>query len=246
MKKTVVLSLCSFATLLAVQTINAQTIADWTFETSQPGVVTLPAAPGAGVAFTSFSPEVGSGTATALHAGAATYSSPAGNGSAHSFSANTWATGDYSQFSVSTLNLQNINLSFDQTSSSTGPATFGLFYSVNGGSYTQVGVTQVGGNNVTYPGNYTVILNAAPNPTWNGTTGTNLYTFTSDLSSILAVNNDASVSFRLVDEAATGSTAGTDRVDNFIVNGSPVPEPATLTLAVLGGVACLVAFRRRR
>jgi hypothetical protein len=32
MKKIVVLSLCSFATLLAFQTVNAQTIAQWTFE----------------------------------------------------------------------------------------------------------------------------------------------------------------------------------------------------------------------
>jgi len=32
MKKIVVLSLCSFAMLLAFQTVNAQTVAQWTFE----------------------------------------------------------------------------------------------------------------------------------------------------------------------------------------------------------------------
>src|SRR6266446_9928561 len=84
-------------------------IAQWTFETS------IPATAGP------FAPEVGSGSASGLHAGAAVYSSPAGNGSAHSYSANTWAVGDYWQFQTSTLGFSGIALSWDQASSSTGP-----------------------------------------------------------------------------------------------------------------------------
>jgi hypothetical protein len=244
MKKTVILSLFSFATLLAVQTINGQTIADWTFETSQPGVITLPAAPGAGVAFTSFSPEVGSGTATALHAGAATYSSPAGNGSARSFSVNTWAVGDFFQFQVSTLTYSGISVSYDQTSSSSGPGQFNLQYSTDGSTFT------------TFGSQYNVLVNAAPN-TWSAGTPVLTTSFSANLSSITALNNAPTVYFRILDATALsasqangGSTvpsaAGTDRIDNFLVSATPVPEPSTLALAAFGGVAALIAIRKRR
>jgi len=65
------------------------------------------------------SPEIGSGSASGSHAGAATYSSPTGNGSAKSYSANAWAVNDYWQFQVSTVGYTNITLSYDQTSSAT-------------------------------------------------------------------------------------------------------------------------------
>src|SRR5438105_15687052 len=77
-------------------------IAQWTFETSAPTT----AGP--------IAPEVGSGSASGSHAGAAVYSSPAGNGSVHSYSANTWAVGDYWQFQTSTLGSSGISLSWDQ------------------------------------------------------------------------------------------------------------------------------------
>jgi hypothetical protein len=207
---------------------TADTLATWSFETS------APAAAGP------YSPEIGSGSASGSHASTATYSTPAGNGSSHSFSANTWAVGDYWEFDVSTLNYTAIQISFDQTSSNTGPGTYGLFYSVNGGAYTQIGA------------NYTVLANASPNPTWNATTSSSVFTFTPDLSSTgTALNNDTTVSFRLYDQStvsANGGTVagtGTDRVDNFVVFATPVPEPATMTLAAVGGIACLVAFRRK-
>ena len=90
---------------------NAQTIAQWTFETS------LPATAGP------FSPEVGAGSASGSHAGAAVYSSPSGNGFSHSFSANTWAVGDFWQFSASTATYSGIQLDWDQVSSGLALAT---------------------------------------------------------------------------------------------------------------------------
>src|SRR5271154_3223660 len=222
MIKSVVLFFAVFSTFFAVQVAMPNTIADWTFETSQPAA----AGP--------FSPEVGSGSASGSHAGAAVYSSPAGNGSSHSFSSTVWAVGDYYQFSVSTLGFSGIHVSFDQTSSGTGPGVFGLFYSVNGGAYTQFGA------------NYTVLANAAPNPTWNGTSSSSLYNFTFDLSSLTTLNNDTTVSFRLIDESTltpsggTVGSAGTDRVDNFII--SAPEQTSTLVLAALGFSACF-AFR---
>jgi hypothetical protein len=233
MKKSIpfVLILATFS----IATIKAQTIADWTFETSQPNT----AGP--------YNPEIGSGSASGSHAGAAVYSSPAGNGSSHSFSSSIWAVGDFYQFTFSTTsyttaNYTGLQLSFDQTSSSTGPGMFGLFYSINGGTYTQLGA------------NYTVLGNGtAPNASWNATTASSAYTFTPDLSSLgTSLLGDTSVSFRLIDESTTSagggtvSTGGTDRVDNFVVSAVPVPEPTTISMALIGGLASLVALRRRK
>jgi hypothetical protein len=88
--------------LVTASILQAQTVAQWTFETS------LPATAGP------FSPELGSGSASGSHAAAATFSTPAGNGSTHSFSANTWAVGDSWQFQVNTLGFNNVGLSWDQ------------------------------------------------------------------------------------------------------------------------------------
>jgi hypothetical protein len=62
------------------------------------------------------------------------------------------------------------------------------------------------------------------------------------------------VYFRIVDQSATTAgainggnvgTGGTGRVDNFIVNATLVPEPSTIALAALGGLACLFGLRRK-
>src|SRR5208282_848324 len=127
MKKSAVFFLATLSTLFAVQIAKAITITDWTFETS------LPATAGP------FSPEIGSGSASGSHAGASVYSSPAGNGSSHSFSSTIWAVNDYYQFSVSSIGFQNIRLSFDQTSSSTGPGKFLLVYSTDSVSFSPFG-----------------------------------------------------------------------------------------------------------
>ncbi|HMP82417.1 MAG TPA: hypothetical protein PKA41_06875 [Verrucomicrobiota bacterium] len=216
------------ATVLGAATFfaKADTIALWTFETSIPTT----AGP--------HSPEVGSGSATAVHAGAAVYSNPAGNGSLESFSANTWAIGDYYQFSTSTVGYEDITLSFDQTSSNTGPRDYGLFYSTDGSLFTQFG------------SDYQVLANAAPNTPWSTVTYNSVYTLTFDLSSISGLDNQAAVYFRLVNTTTTSAnggtvaSTGTSRVDNFLVAGV-VPEPSTAVLGALGGLFCLAMLRRR-
>ena len=230
MKTTFIKTAFVSASLIAsgASAIKADVIADWTFETSVPAT----AGP--------FSPEQGSGSASGSHAGAAVYSSPSGNGSSHSFSSTLWAIGDYYQFQVSTLGYTGVSIQWDQTSSGTGPGTFGLFYSVNGGSYAQIGA------------NYTVLVNGAPNTPWSLANGyQSLYTFTPDLSSLgTALENATTVAFRLIDENTTSAnngtvgTGGTDRVDNFTVTA--VPEPVNLALGVFGGVMGLVALVRSK
>lgn len=217
--------LCScLGLLVAASLLQAQTIAQWTFETSVPAT----AGP--------FNPEVGSGSGLGWHASsAAVYSNPVGNGSAESFSANTWAVGDYWQFEVSTLGYNNVGLSWDQISSSTGPRDFSLDYSLNAGaSWTTVIA-------------YSVLVNAAPN-TWSSITYNPSSTFTPALAG--AVDNQASVWFRLIDvstisaSGGTVATSGTDRVDNFTV--AVIPEPTTLSLLSGFGLLALTLIRRRQ
>ena len=258
MKKTVVLSLCSFATLLAVQTINAQTIAQWTFENTA-NTNGLIFAPGANVSPGTIQADNGLNynvsTASGLHALAGVYSTPAGDldpiiaalapgasgpgqpgsslanasPSVHSFSANNWSASDYWSFTTSTLGYTGVEVAFDQAGSGTGPANFGLSYSINGGAFTSFAT-------------YSVVLSA-----WNTTTA--------QPSSLVfagggAFDNANSIAFRLVDLTTTSinggtvGTGGTDRVDNFTVV-SIVPEPTALALAGLGGLS-LMLFRRQR
>lgn len=207
----------------------ADTIASWTFETS------LPTAAGP------YSPEVGAGSATGFHSGGSTYSNPVGNGSNESFSSTNWSVGDYYQFQVSTVGYTGISISWDQTSSNTGPRDFQLQYSTDGTTFSNIGSA------------YSVLANATPNPVWNATTYNAIYTFAQNLNAFPALDNAPAVYFRLTDAStvsANGGTVastGTDRVDNVTIMGSPVPEPSSLALVGCGaaGAAAMVARRRR-
>jgi len=197
-------------------------LAVWTFETSVPTNAGPHAAEGG----------IYGGQARGLHADPATvYSNPSGNGSLESFSSNFWSVGDYYEFQTSSVNYQNINIAWDQARSSTGPGTFDLRWSTDGTTFT------------TLVDNYTVLENSAANGgAWNSTTRILNYVF-GPIAGPGTLDNQATIYFRLVNEVAPGGTAGTNRVDNIIVSGTLIPEPATLALLALGGLPLL---RRRR
>lgn len=221
---------CCLGLVAATLSSHADTIANWTFETS------LPASAGP------LSPEVGSGSALGYHATTSTYSSPTGNGSSHCFSSTAWAVNDYYQFTISTLNYQNLSVSYDQTSSNTGPGQGQLEYSTdNGTSFKPVQSV------------YPILANASPNVAWTATTYNSAYTHSFDLSTLTDLNNATSVIFRIVDPStlsANGGTVasgGTDRIDNFLVTGSSVVVPEPTSLSLLGGFGLLAAgFARRK
>ncbi|HUO08283.1 MAG TPA: autotransporter-associated beta strand repeat-containing protein [Phycisphaerae bacterium] len=198
----------------AVGAVRADTLADWTFETSQPAT--------AGPFVAESGLNAGSSNASGLHSsGAVVYSTPAGNGSPHSFSSTTWSVGDYYQFTTSTIGYSAVQFQFDQTSSNTGPGQFQLEYSTNGTTFTNFGSF------------YTVNPNVAPN-TWNATTATTASTHNFDLSGITALGNLSLIYLRLVDFSTVSAnngvvaTAGTDRVDNVIITGTNPPPVVTL------------------
>lgn len=222
-----------------VSSASADVVVGWTINTAFPtgtgnvptGTSYLPPNPaGAGLA------ETGANTAgsrlSSVHAlAAATYTSPAGNGSQYAFSSNNWSPGDYYEARFATTGFTGLSVSWDQARSSTGPAAFKLFVSVDGGmnfseifAYT---VLQSGGGGA--PG------------TWSATTPNAIYGNSVNLSA--AADNLGLVIVRFQNaEAAVSAATGSNRIDNVFVNGAPIPTPGAIALV---GLAGLVARRRR-
>jgi hypothetical protein len=226
------LAVCCWAPAAQAQVV----LTGWSFEgatvAATPGQAPTVTAGGTG---SNINSDLGTvfGTATALHAGAATvYSTPAGNGSTKSFSSNTWATGDYYQFSTSTTGQTGIQLLFDATSSGTGPSGFKVSYSTDGGStFADLpGGTYTNSSASSFSAG-TTLTTTPPRQFFDGGG---------------AFDNIASLVVRLVDTSTTGAAAGTSRVDNFEIgqNLATVPEPTSL--AMVGGVAVAGLYRRFR
>jgi len=197
--------------LLHASPASADIVAQWTFESSQPA--------NAGP----FSPELGSGSASGFHAGSSTYSSPVGNGSAHSYSSNNWQVGDYYQFTVSASGYQNIHVSWDQKSSIQGPGYFDLRYSTDGINFT------------------TFSSYISEQYVWNSNTSIPQATLNADLSSVDGLNGASVIYFRFIDTSlgAIGGgqvlPGGTSSVDNVTISAgvASVPEPSSLLLTGL-------------
>lgn len=198
---------------------SADLIAGWTIPTAIPSGTT-------GTNYTYGAADQGVQTAgsslSGFHALAATvWSSPAGNGSTHALSSNTWSVGDYYQIVVSTLGYTDISLSWDQTRSGTGPSSFELAVSTDGVAFTTLSSYTVG------------------QVSWS--TGTPQSGSTQTLSDIVAASDSSTVYFRFVN-LSTVASGGTNRIDNILVNGNLIPTPGAIALLGLAGLAA----RRRR
>jgi hypothetical protein len=193
---------------------GAAVIANWGFETVTPPATPDTAAQGP------FNPDAGAGGASGVHVSALTdWTTPSGNGSATGWNSNTWAAGDYYRFEVSTAGFEDINVAWDQTRSSNGPATWDLQYA-----------TSTAGPFTTFVDDYTVPIAA----TWTSQSA--------DLSSITSIDN-GTVVFRLVAQTAGVNAGGQSRVDNIIISGTAIPEPAT---CLVGAFMLPLLLRRRR
>lgn len=232
--------------LLASTSINAATIiSQWTFETAPPADLSNSSSSPTVIA------DVGNGSASGVHgSGNTDWSTPPGNGSANSFSANTWAVGDYWQFQVRTLGFEDIALSWDQASSGTGPKDFKLQFSTTGTLFSDFG-------------NYVVQENPSSSLNWNSTTYRSGFLIQMDLSLNNELEDLSSVYFRLVNTSTAkangtlgaASAGGASRIDNFTVNGTaiervPVSTPdagSSLLLLSLafGGITGVLRWRKQ-
>jgi hypothetical protein len=227
----------SCAAFISSSAASAAVISSWNFEgLTVSGTAAASPSPTAGT----LASDTGNGAITGVHASNAVYSTPAGNGSPKSLSANTWSVGDYWEFTSNTTGFNGIMLLVDATGSNTGPRDFKVQYSTTGtgGAYTDL------------PGGSFMLVNSA------FSSGTEQFTtpprFLFDLSAITGLDNNASASFRLVDTSTvsinggTVASGGTSRIDNVIVGTDLViPEPATAAVITLLGAPMLAGRRRR-
>jgi len=231
---------CLAVAVAVASSASASVVVGWTINTAFPtgtgnvptGNTYLPPNPaGAGLA------ETGDGIAgsqlSAFHSvAAATYTSPSGNGSQYSFSSNNWNPGDYYEARFSTVGFTDLTLTWDQARSSTGPAAFKVFMSLDGGAnfsemmaYT---VLQSGGGGA--PGTWAA---ATPQQAIYGNT----------LALGASAENLGLVIVRFTNaEAAASAATGSNRIDNVFVYSGPVPAPGAIALLGLAGLAS----RRRR
>lgn len=156
--------------------------------------------------------------------GSTSWTSPAGNGSTYAFSSNFWSINDYYQIVLPTIGYTSIQVAWDQTRSSSGPASFSLRTSSDGSSFTEVTPYTVGTN------------------TWSTSTYNPLSSSTVSLSA--NADNQSSLWIRFQATSGPTSTNGTNRIDNIRVTG--VPEPASLVLGGLGIAGIGLAIARRR
>ena len=140
-------------------------------------------------------------------------------GSALAFQAGTGNINNGRNFtiSLSTIGWSDLIFTYAIQRTGTGFTSQTVAYSVNGGAYTDFGVVD--------------------------SIASSFAVKTVDLSGISALDNQANVSLRFTLDGGSAS-AGNNRMDNMVLTGEAVPEPATMTLLGLG-IAAFAARKRR-
>jgi len=147
---------------------------------------------------------------------------PAGQAVSLQGGTGTANNGRHLTFSVSTLGFSDIVVSFATQGTSTGFNNNQFQYSLDGLTFVDFG------------------------PAYTPATAFGSVPLVFTLSSIVGLNNNANAAFRILFNGASSAT-GTNRIDNFVVEGTPsgVPEPTT-ALLLLSGLSGLYRLRKAR
>ena len=147
---------------------------------------------------------------------------PAGQALSLQGGASTANNGRNITFNVSTLGFANIAVSFATQGTSTGFNNNQFQYSLDGNTFVDLGAQFTPASAF---GSVPIVFSLA------GITG---------------LNDNPNAAFRIVFNGASSST-GTNRLDNFVVEGTPsgVPEP-TSAILLLSGLSSLYGVRKRR
>ena len=138
---------------------------------------------------------------------------------------NSYFQTGFSLDSLATLSYSITNISLGSRSTATGPQLLSLYSSTDGINYSFL-------SGVSTPAN----------SAW----------LTIDFGALsLSLNPGNSLYFRIYGSGGTGNAALSTanwRIDDLAIalSATPVPEPSTLAMTALGGLACLFAIRRRR
>jgi MYXO-CTERM domain-containing protein len=226
--------------LVAAAPLHAVVLTQWNFNSN----------PADGSTTTgTLTPNIGAGAASLIGGTTSTFSSGDANGGSSDpatgddsgWNVSTWAAQGTEnktrgvQFSVSTVDQQDITITWDQRHSNGAAKHVQFQYSTDGTTFTDLG------------GLYT----ATAGDTWFNNRS-------ADLSSITGVNNNANFAFRIVQSfgsdnlnyepsnpSAAYGTTGTWRFDMVTINATPVPEPEEYAAMAAGGLAAFALWRRR-
>jgi hypothetical protein len=169
------------------------------------------------------------------------YTSPAGNGSAYAFSSNVWSAGDYYEAVFSTAGYTNTSFAFEMMRSATGPVSWEIIMSLDGGTSWQTLVAE-----------YVPIVAGATGSgttSWSANPANYQAIFRTELALGSVADDADGIRIRiqaLVDAVnSTGGFAagGAARIDNVMVYGDLIPAPGAIALL---GIAGLASRRRRR
>lgn len=145
---------------------------------------------------------------------------PVGNGSPRGWSSGDWAAGDAIEFWTGSSAHQQITIEWDQARNGSGPNVFDLLWSTDATTYHSL------------LDDYSVQNNGAPNAPWSAGGGRNPV-YTRSVTLPAAASDSATLILRL--EAQQSAFAGSIVVDNIIIRGTPIPEPAAgVGLLLLG------------
>lgn len=231
--RVVALTIALTASGAATAPANAAVLAEWTYETSQPASNGPHTAEGGLFAATSRNTLTATGTVT----------TQIGNGTPSSLRSTGWSNGigtKYLQFQTSSLGFQDISLTFDIGASNTAPGDWKIQSSNDGTTFTDTGDLFVAPAPV-----------AGGTNAWSASTYRSMYTFVFDLSDVPSLDNQASIYLRLVvnsnisanNGGANASSGGYIQIDDVLIEGDVVPEPAGV--AALGVFAFALLCKRR-